>query len=72
MDRDQMRDLLIEMRVAYDDDAAVLEDMLRPLRERELGQALHQKHHVDARDKFIHAHDLAMSLIESESGPVAH
>jgi len=65
MDRERLRNLLVDMRVAQDDAAAVVEDMLRPPRERELGHLLHEQHYAEAREKFLLAHELAMALIEA-------
>jgi hypothetical protein len=49
----------IEVRVAFDDMAAVLEDQLRPPRERDLGPREALRLYHDARDKltrlFAHA-----------------
>jgi hypothetical protein len=72
MDRDILRALLIDMRVAFDDGATVAKDQLRPLNKRELGPALARENFDDAEDRFTRAHAAAMRLIgEAPDGGAA-
>jgi hypothetical protein len=45
---------LVELNVAIDDAGAVFDDMMRPLRERELGPVKHRELHGDAWSKIMH------------------
>jgi hypothetical protein len=52
MDRAHLRRVLVDLRVAFDDLKAVIEDMRRPPRERELGPVLHGQHCDEAYEKI--------------------
>jgi hypothetical protein len=43
---------LVNLRVAIDDADSVVEDMLRPPRERELGPALHREQYAEAHQQI--------------------
>lgn len=46
-----LRRALIDLRVAYDDGDAITTDLLKPLRERELGHLQHTRLYTESRDK---------------------
>ena len=50
-DPDDVRRLLVDLRVAFDDIDALVADMLRPPRARELGRALHWDGYREARGR---------------------
>jgi hypothetical protein len=62
---------LAGLRLSWNDaDAAVL-DMLRPLRARELGPALHREKYTDARAQIIQALDFATTPEPDDGAPGA-
>lgn len=48
-----VRRLVVDLRVAVDDADAVVADMLRPLRKRELGHVLHRDRYHEAHGKIV-------------------
>jgi len=60
MDRDDMRRALLDARVAAAD--ALVTDMLRPPRRRELGPVLHHQNYGEARGKLTAAIGYLMRL----------
>ena len=53
MSRNDIRALLIRLRVAFDDADAVTLDMLRSPRDRELGPLLHRQNYHDAKQTVV-------------------
>ena len=51
VDPAMLRQALLDLRVACDDGDAVTTDLLRPLRERELGHVQHVRLYGESRDK---------------------
>jgi hypothetical protein len=52
-DADDVRRLVLDLRVAFDDVNAIVADLLRPPRERELGPVLHRDGYQEARGKLV-------------------
>ena len=55
----EVRAWLAGLRVSFDDMDAVVADMMRPLRRRNLGPVLHAEHYNAARAQFLQALDFA-------------
>lgn len=68
MDRETMRRVLVDLRVAVDDADAITEDMLRPARRRELGPVLHATNYREARARVLAAHAFLMRLTGDDGG----
>jgi hypothetical protein len=66
LDRDELRRILLHLRVSCDDADTVVRDMLRPLRKRELGPALHRQSYREARDKIVTALDYLLRLVRDD------
>lgn len=52
-DPEKLRRILLDLRVACDDIDSVVEDMLAPVRERELGHAKHRELYDEARRTVV-------------------
>ena len=63
-----VRRWLLDMRVAIDDADAVVNDVLRPARERELGHVQHRKLYGDARRAVVELLDYASPPPFGEGG----
>ncbi len=66
---EDMRRVLLDLRVAVDDADAVTEDMLRAPRRRELGPVLHRKNYGEARGKITSAIEYLFRLAEPGAPP---
>ncbi len=69
MDRDTREQLiraLKDLRGAADDANAVVEDMLKPPRMRQLGHILHRDNYGDARGKFTSSFAFVMRCVHLE------
>ena len=58
-DRAAVRQWLAGLRVAIDDAAGITEDLLRPVRQRDLGQREHERLYTEAAQKIAHLMDYA-------------
>ncbi len=58
--RERLTRWLLDLRVALDDIDSVVNDMLRPVRERELGHAQHVTLYDDARQQAVQMLDWMM------------
>ena len=58
-DVEAVRRFVGDLRVAFDDAAGVTEDVLRPLRKRDLGHVEHRRLFTEAREKITHLLDYA-------------
>ena len=67
---DDMRRVLVALRVDCDDADAVTEDMLRAPRKREMGPVLHRQNYSEARAKIVKsiAYLLRATADEPEQG----
>ena len=52
-DPDDVRRLVLDLRVAFDDLDAIVADMMRPAAKRELGPVLHADGYQEARGKVV-------------------
>lgn len=68
MSREDMRRALADLRVALDDADAVVQDMLRPPRRRELGPVLHATNYHDAHARILTAHAYLTMLVRDDGG----
>jgi hypothetical protein len=68
IDREEIRRVLLDLRVAYDDDDAVVEDMLRDPQQRELGPVLQRRQHRESRSKIHRGIDYLLRLV-GDSAP---
>ena len=64
--REQLIRALKDLRVAADDANAVVEDMLKPPRMRQLGHILHRDNYGDARGKFTSSFAFVMNCVLTE------
>ncbi len=71
MTRKDIRGLLVTLRVAVDDADAVMQDMLRPPGERELGRVLHRQNYEAARKTIVHTLELLVRFFTDDSDPPA-
>jgi hypothetical protein len=69
IDREEIRRVLLDLRVAYDDDDAVVEDMLRDPQQRELGPVLQRRQHRESRQKIHRAIDYLMRALADRDPP---
>jgi hypothetical protein len=49
----EVRAWAVDLRVAVDDADAIIRDMLRPLRRRELGARMYRDNYADARQRIV-------------------
>src|SRR5262245_23683146 len=68
-DREAVRRWVIDLRVVVDDLDAVIADMLRPPRARELGHAVHREKWREARDAIVSALAYAIPPDDGDDGP---
>ena len=69
VDRDEIRSELRVLALAADDIHALVLDMLRPLRRRELGPALHRENYDDARTRITGALAAVLRIVSADDGP---
>ena len=58
-DADAVRRFFVDLRVAFADAAGVTEDVLRPLRKRDLGHVEHRRIFTEAKEKIASLLDYA-------------
>lgn len=66
---DDMRRILIALRVDCDDADSVAADMLRAPRKRQLGPVLHRKNYSEAREKIVKSIAYLLRATEEEPEP---
>jgi hypothetical protein len=65
-DPDEVRRVILDLRVAADDIDGIVVDMLAPTRLRSLGPVLHRRHYADARYTLVQL--LAFAPSPSDGG----
>lgn len=66
---DDLRAALVSLRVAWDDADFVIEDLLRPHRQRFWGWATHAEKHAEAKGSILQAWRFLMKAIGEEVPP---
>ena len=69
IDADDMRRGLLALKLAFDDGDAVVLDMLRPTRKRELGPVLARRNYDEARGSFTDRFASLMAMATDDSEP---
>ena len=65
--RAQLREALLHLRVAYDDGDAVVADLLRAPRERELGPAQHRRLYKESREAVLKALTWLLKTVDEDA-----
>ena len=67
-DPDEVRRVILDLRVAADDIDGIVVDMLAPTRLRSLGPVLHRRHYADARSTLVQLLEFALPPDDGEGG----
>jgi hypothetical protein len=66
---DELRRVVLDLRVAVDDGDAVTEDMLLPPSQRELGPATQRKTYREAHKKTVACINYLLRLVDGSASP---